>query len=86
MRTRLKRLQFKLNYYKIRNMKNIIEKIPAVLQDEWQVNPAVLKDLELAPERPRKRSKRSLREKFAFGERFISELPQPVENGKGESF
>lgn len=67
-------------------MKSITDLVPVILREEWQINPTVLQDLELAPPPPIKRRKRSIREKWAFGERFSNELVKPVENEKGESF
>lgn len=67
-------------------MKSITDLVPVILREEWQVNPTVLQDLELAPAPPVKRRKRSIREKWEFGERFLSQLPQAVTNPKGESF
>lgn len=67
-------------------MKSITDLIPIILREEWQLNPTVLQDLEVAAPPPVKRRKRSIREKWEFGERFSNELIKPVENDKGESF
>ena len=67
-------------------MKSITDLVPVILREEWQVNPTVLQDLETAPPSPVKRRKRSIKEKWEFGERFSSQLPKAVTNSKGESF